>query len=143
VDGVKAAIAAAGFAVNAEGIVINQKAIDQVNAALAKAKTKKSKGGAKVTKGEKKSISDLAEALGVDIPAMAAGGIVSKPTLALIGESGPEAVVPLNRNNTPTGNTINLTVNAGMGADGNQIGREIVDIIKRYERVSGPVFASA
>jgi hypothetical protein len=143
VDGVKAAIAAAGFAVNAEGIVINQKAIDQVNAALAKAKTKKSKGGAKVTKGEKKSISDLAESLGVEIPAMAAGGIVSKPTLALIGESGPEAVVPLNRNNTPTGNTINLTVNAGMGADGNQIGREIVDIIKRYERVSGPVFASA
>jgi hypothetical protein len=143
VDGVKAAIAAAGFAVNAEGIVVNQAGIDQVNAAVAKARTKKSKGGTKITKAEKKSISDLAEALAVDIPAMAAGGIVTRPTLALIGESGPEAVVPLNRNNTPTGNTINLTVNAGMGADGNQIGREIVDIIKRYERVSGPVFASA
>lgn len=143
VDGVKAAIAAAGFAVNTQGVVVNQAGMNQVNAAVAKARTKKSKGGTKITKDEKKSISDLAESLGVDIPAMAAGGIVTKPTLALIGEAGAEAVIPLNRNNTPTGNTINLTVNAGMGADGNAIGREIVDIIKRYERVSGPVFASA
>lgn len=143
VDGVKAAIAAAGFTVNVDGGIVNQAGIDQVNAAVAKARTKKSKGGAKITKGEKQSISDLANALGVEIPAMAAGGIVTKPTLALIGESGAEAVIPLSRNNAPTGNTINLTVNAGMGADGNQIGREIVDIIKRYERVSGPVFASA
>ena len=29
------------------------------------------------------------------IPALASGGIVSRPTVALIGESGPEAVVPL------------------------------------------------
>jgi hypothetical protein len=29
------------------------------------------------------------------IPAMAKGGIVTRPTLALIGEAGPEAVVPL------------------------------------------------
>lgn len=29
------------------------------------------------------------------LPALAAGGIVSSPTLALIGESGPEAVIPL------------------------------------------------
>lgn len=32
-----------------------------------------------------------------DIPALAKGGIVTKPTLALIGEAGPEAVVPLSR----------------------------------------------
>lgn len=31
------------------------------------------------------------------IPALAAGGVVTKPTLALIGEAGPEAVIPLNR----------------------------------------------
>jgi len=30
-----------------------------------------------------------------EIPSLAAGGIVTKPTLALIGEAGPEAVVPL------------------------------------------------
>ena len=28
---------------------------------------------------------------------MAAGGIVRKPTRALVGEAGPEAVVPLNK----------------------------------------------
>jgi len=33
----------------------------------------------------------------VEIPALAAGGIVTAPTLALIGEAGPEAVVPLSR----------------------------------------------
>ena len=32
---------------------------------------------------------------GATVPALASGGIVSRPTLALIGESGPEAVVPL------------------------------------------------
>ena len=31
-----------------------------------------------------------------DIPMLAKGGIVRRPTLALIGEAGPEAVVPLN-----------------------------------------------
>jgi TP901 family phage tail tape measure protein len=30
-----------------------------------------------------------------DIPKLAAGGIVSSPTLAILGESGPEAVIPL------------------------------------------------
>lgn len=32
-----------------------------------------------------------------DIPMLAEGGIVTQPTLALIGEAGPEAVVPLNK----------------------------------------------
>lgn len=31
-----------------------------------------------------------------DIPHLAAGGVVTAPTLALIGEAGPEAVIPLN-----------------------------------------------
>lgn len=31
------------------------------------------------------------------IPALADGGIVTRPTLALVGEAGPEAVIPLNR----------------------------------------------
>ena len=33
------------------------------------------------------------------VPKLAAGGIVTKPTYALIGESGPEAVIPLNQTN--------------------------------------------
>jgi hypothetical protein len=144
VDGVKAAIAANGFTINASGQIVNTKAIETVAAKLKQYKGAKSSGGSKITDAERKVITDLANSLGVEVPKMAAGGIVNKPTLALIGEAGPEAVVPLRgRHAQGMGNTINLTVNAGMGADGNQIGREIVDAIKRYERTSGPVFASA
>jgi hypothetical protein len=31
------------------------------------------------------------------IPLLAEGGIVNRPTLAMIGEAGPEAVVPLSK----------------------------------------------
>jgi hypothetical protein len=41
------------------------------------------------------------------------------------------------------GMALNLTVNAGMGADGADIGRKIVDEILRFERSSGKVFARA
>lgn len=34
-----------------------------------------------------------------DVPQLAAGGIVTRPTLALIGEAGPEAVIPLDGSN--------------------------------------------
>lgn len=36
-----------------------------------------------------------------NIPELAAGGIISRPTLALLGEAGPEAVVPLGRGPMP------------------------------------------
>mgnify|MGYP000523485488 CR=1 FL=1 len=52
---------------------------------------------------------------GRTIPKLARGGIVSRPTLALIGEAGPEAVVPLSGRHAPAGNgggvTFNLTLN--------------------------------
>jgi len=57
----------------------------------------------------------------------------------LIGNS--QSVTANNRSGT--GATINLTVNAGMGANGTTIGKDIVDAIKKYERTSGPVFLSA
>jgi hypothetical protein len=38
-----------------------------------------------------------------NIPHLAKGGIVNSPTLALIGEDGPEAVVPLGAKNRPRG----------------------------------------
>lgn len=40
------------------------------------------------------------------VPQMAAGGIVTRPTLAMIGERGPEAVVPLGRGGVGTNITI-------------------------------------
>jgi len=45
------------------------------------------------------------------IPMLADGGIVTKPTLAMIGEAGAEAVVPLNKGGF--GGGINVTVNVG------------------------------
>jgi hypothetical protein len=63
------------------------------------------------------------------IPAMANGGIVNGPTLALIGEAGPEAVVPLDR---AGGMGTNVTINV-QGADPNAV----VDALKRYMRTSG------
>jgi len=77
-----------------------------------------------------------------DIPYLADGGIVTAPTMAMIGEAGPEAVIPLN-NFRDSGTTINLTVNAGMGTNGAEVGRQIVDALKAYERRNGAVYASA
>jgi hypothetical protein len=74
--------------------------------------------------------------------ALAEGGIVTGPMNALIGEAGPEAVIPLNKLGK-MGSTYNITVNAGMGTNGAQVGEQIVNAIRRYERTSGPVFARA
>lgn len=77
---------------------------------------------------------------------LADGGIVMGPTNALIGEAGPEAVIPLSGANSARsalGSTINITVNAGLGTDGTLVGRQIVEAIKRYERSSGPQFVRA
>jgi TP901 family phage tail tape measure protein len=78
------------------------------------------------------------------------GGSVSSQRSYLVGEMGPELFVPSSGGGTIIPNdrvgggaNINITVNAGMGANGASIGQEIVSAIKRYERTSGPVFASA
>jgi hypothetical protein len=72
----------------------------------------------------------------------ATGGIVTSPTLGLVGEAGAEAVIPLSKLGN-MGNNINITVNAGMGVDGAEVGNQIIDAIKKAERRSGKVFASA
>ena len=41
------------------------------------------------------------------------------------------------------GSVYNITVNAGIGTDGPQVAEQIVRLIRRYERNSGPVFARA
>lgn len=74
--------------------------------------------------------------------AMATGGIVMRPTAALVGEAGPEAIIPLDRMGKMGGNSYNITVQAGVG-DPQAIGQQIVAYIKRYEKASGPVFAGA
>jgi hypothetical protein len=81
----------------------------------------------------------------------AVGGPVSAMSSYMVGERGPELftpgaggfITPNNRLGGGSSTNINITVNAGMGANGAQLGQEIVSAIKRYERASGPVFASA
>jgi len=80
----------------------------------------------------------------------AVGGPVLGGTPYLVGEMGPELFVPnqgggtiIPNNRMGGGAKISITVNAGMGANGAQIGEQIVTAIKRYERTSGPVFVSA
>ena len=53
---------------------------------------------------------------GDNVPGLAAGGIVTRPTFALIGEAGPEAVIPLNSRHMPSGGgvVLNLTLNNGV-----------------------------
>lgn len=81
------------------------------------------------------------------LPQLAEGGIVMPQpggVLANLAEAGkPEAVIPLDRAGGLGGNTINITVNAGIGADGQRIGEQIVEEIIRYEKLSGKVFARA
>lgn len=74
----------------------------------------------------------------MQIPMLAKGGIVNKPTLAMIGEDGPEAVVPLNKKNNPSGvgmgGTYNITVNAGGitdRTDKRALAREIGNMIQQ------------
>jgi hypothetical protein len=90
------------------------------------------------------SYTALAYALQNKTIRMAKGGIALGPTNALIGEAGPEAVIPLSGTNSAgLGTSYNIVVNAGIGTNGAQVGQQIVEAIKKYERTSGQVFARA
>ena len=66
-----------------------------------------------------------------NIPMLAEGGIVNGPTLAMIGEAGPEAVIPLNRAGA-LGNNITINVNGG---DPNAV----VAALRTYMRQNGSI----
>jgi hypothetical protein len=80
----------------------------------------------------------LLNPLGVlgNIPGLAEGGIVTGPTLAMIGEAGPEAVVPLDRMSTGGGITINVTGGLATSAE---IGESVVNALRAYSRSAGPL----
>lgn len=81
----------------------------------------------------------------------AVGGPVSARDSYLVGERGPEIftpgaggfITPNNRLGGGSSTNITINVNAGMGTNGAQLGEQIVSAIRKYERSSGPVFASA
>jgi len=58
------------------------------------------------------------------------GGIVTGPTLGILGEAGPEAIIPLDRGGI--GTTVNITVTS---ADP----QAVVEALRRYTRNNGPL----
>lgn len=74
---------------------------------------------------------------------LARGGIVSAPTLALIGEAGPEAVVPLSRGRGFGDTVFNVNVNVAAGTPPAEVGAAIVDAIRSYERTNGAAWRAA
>ena len=70
------------------------------------------------------------------IPMLANGGIVNRPTLAVIGESGAEAVIPLTGRNAGMGMggvTNYITINSGADP------QAVVRALQNYNRTAGPV----
>lgn len=68
----------------------------------------------------------------VKLPRLAEGGIVTGPTVAMIGEAGPEAVIPLNKSGMMGAN---ITINMPVGSNGD----DVVKAIQRYSRFNGNV----
>lgn len=70
---------------------------------------------------------------------MATGGFVTGPTFALVGEAGPEVVMPLDwfesRYGSGGAQVVNITVTS---ADP----EAVVEAIRRYTRRNGPLSAS-
>jgi hypothetical protein len=69
-----------------------------------------------------------------DIPMLANGGIVTGPTLAMIGEAGPEAVIPLDRMGQMGGGGNNVTINVNGGDP-----QSVVNALRTYMRQNGSV----
>ncbi|RJQ09890.1 MAG: phage tail tape measure protein [Bacillota bacterium] len=93
-----------------------QRIIDRVKAAIEwLRKLFGGEGGA----GAPAALPQVGAAAAGNIPRMQSGGIVTRPTLALIGERGPEAVVPLSRSGPlgPVSITINVHAPTGKADD--------------------------
>jgi len=73
----------------------------------------------------------IKHSLSKDPRGLAEGGIVNRPTFAMLGERGPEAVIPLNKANTG-GITINiLGPTYGFDDFEDKVGEAIVDGVRR------------
>jgi hypothetical protein len=68
---------------------------------------------------------------GLDYKAMATGGVVTSPTFALIGEAGPEAVIPLDKMGS-MGGGVTINVNGGDP-------QSVVNALRTYMRQNGSV----
>ena len=69
------------------------------------------------------------------IPLLADGGIVTGPTLAVVGEAGPEAIIPLNKAGGMGSAPMTVNVYMPVGSDGDSV----VRALQEYEARNGPV----
>ena len=82
-------------------------------------------------------VNQIVTTISGNIPKMAEGGIVNKPTLAMIGEGNEaEAVIPLSKLGKMGGGDININVTGGMATSA-EIGQTIVNALRAYQRTSG------
>jgi len=104
------------------------------------------------TKDVEKAMDAMMAAGSVTLPSMEAmmavpsmGAVMAVPSMGAVGVPfAGRGRAASGRSAGGGGKSVyNITVNAGMGTSGAQIGEQIVSAIKRYERTSGPVFASA
>ena len=72
-----------------------------------------------------------------NIPYLADGGIVNRPTLAVIGEAGPEAVIPLDRLGGLGGTLVKIEVVVAPTANPEETGRQIQRALDAYYRAGG------
>lgn len=71
------------------------------------------------------------------IPMLAEGGLVTGPQMAIVGEAGPELIVPLDRVKEMGGgggDVYNVTVNMPAGSNGDQVVRAIQQYARRTGR---------
>jgi SLT domain-containing protein len=113
-----------------EGTVLAQQLTKGITDVISKYKIKLSSPGL-----TEKQLNRLRNRFAVDVdfvmqnvPALANGGIVTSPQLALIGEKGPEAVIPLDK----MGQMGNVTINVNGGDP-----QAVVDALVRYSRQNG------
>jgi len=72
----------------------------------------------------------------ISLPRLAKGGIVTSPTIAMIGEAGPEAIVPLSRGNGMGGN-ITVNIQASPLSSPADVGAAVVDALQAWSRRNG------
>jgi hypothetical protein len=114
-------------------------------------------GGSTITSAEQKEINTImkewaaANAKPVKPTMLGSGGILKKQVFTA-GEAGREAVIPLGSSEAMGimrdalgggggGTTYNLVINAGLGTNPDELGRVIVESIKKFEKRNGQVFA--
>lgn len=86
-----------------------------------------------VVQGAKNVFSNIGNGIS-NLVGLASGGVVNSPTLAMVGENEPEAVIPLSRlNGGGFGGGVTININGGIfGQDsGLEVGNQIIEVLRR------------